>query len=106
MNPALLLRGESACRNQTVDMRMQKQVLPPRVQDTDEPNLSAQAFGVCCNLQHGGGAGMEEQIVHDPGVTLAKSIQLMWQGEDDVGSRGQRESSFSLAASQRWRACA
>jgi len=27
---------------------------------------------------------MEEQIVHDPGVTLAKSIQLMWQGEDDV----------------------
>src|SRR5580692_2160121 len=34
MNPVFLFRGESACRNQTVDMRMQKQVLPPRVQDT------------------------------------------------------------------------
>jgi hypothetical protein len=63
---------------------MHEQVLPPRVQDTDEPNLRAQSFGVCRNLQHGGGAGMEEQIVHDPGVTLAKSIQLMWQREDDV----------------------
>jgi hypothetical protein len=27
---------------------------------------------------------MEEQVVHDPGVALAKGIQLMGQGEDDV----------------------
>ena len=72
---------------------MQKQVLPPRVQDTDEPDLRAQSFGICRDLQHGGGAGMEEQVVHDPGVTLAKSIQLMRQGEDDV-EVGNREKFF------------
>jgi hypothetical protein len=27
---------------------------------------------------------MEEQVVHNLGITLAKSIQLMGQGEDDV----------------------
>ena len=72
MNPALLLWGESAGRNQAVYMRMQKQVLPPRVQDTDEPNLSAESFGVSRDLEHGGGAGTEEQIVHNPGHYAGK----------------------------------
>jgi hypothetical protein len=36
---------------------------------------------------------MEEQVIHDPGVTLAKSIQLMWQGEDHV-EVGDREKFF------------
>ena len=85
---------------------MQEQVLPPRVQDTDEPNLRAQSFGIRRHLQHGGGAGAEEQIVQNPGVTQAERIQLMGQGEYDVEVGDVESSSFSRAASQRWRACA
>src|ERR1700690_2505473 len=58
MNPALLVRRKSACRNQTVDMRMKK------------------------------------QVVHNPGVTLAESVQLMRQGEYDVEVRDGKEFLF------------
>ena len=36
-------RGESARRNQAMDVRMQQQVLPPGVEDADEPNLRAES---------------------------------------------------------------
>jgi hypothetical protein len=64
------------------------------VQDTDEPDLRAEPFWVRRNLQHGGGAGMEKQVVHNPGVTLAESVQLMRQGEYDVEVRDGKEFLF------------
>jgi hypothetical protein len=37
---------------------------------------------------------MEKQVVHNPGVTLAESIQLMRQGEYDVEVRDGKEFLF------------
>ncbi len=55
-------------------MRMQKQVLPPCVQNAEEANLRAQAFGVGRNFEHGLSAGSEEQIVQNPGVAQTQRI--------------------------------
>jgi hypothetical protein len=46
MNPALVVWRKAAARHHTVDMRMRLQGLPPRMQNTQETNASAEAFGV------------------------------------------------------------
>ena len=53
MNPVFMVRGESACWNQAVDMRMQEQVLSPGMQDADEPDLRTKSFGLGRDLKHG-----------------------------------------------------
>ena len=40
MNPPLVVRGETACRDHAVHMWMQEQVLTPGVRDADETNLA------------------------------------------------------------------
>ena len=57
VNPAFMVRGESACGNQAVYVGMELQVLPPGVQDADEPNLRAESFGLGRHLEHGRGTG-------------------------------------------------
>ena len=68
-------------------MRMQEQVLSPRVQNADEANLRAQPFWVGRNFKHSVSAGAEKQIVQNPGIAQAEGIQLVWQGEYDVEVR-------------------
>jgi len=46
MNPALVVGSKSAGGNQAVYMRMQEQVLPPRMQDADEANPGPQSLYV------------------------------------------------------------
>ena len=41
-----MVRGESAGGNDTVDMGMQKQVLPPGVERADDADLRSQVFGI------------------------------------------------------------
>lgn len=55
-------------------MRVQEQVLPPCVQNAEESDVRAQAFGVGRDFEHGGGTGAEEQIVQNPGVAQAYRI--------------------------------
>ena len=54
-----MVRGESACWDQAVDMGMEKQVLPPGVQDADEPDLRAEALGLGGDLEHRRRTGSE-----------------------------------------------
>ena len=57
VNPALMVRGESAGWNQAMDMRMELQVLSPGVQDADEPNLRAESLRLSRDFEHGRGTG-------------------------------------------------
>ena len=53
VNPVFMVSGESTCWDQAVDMGMEKQVLPPGVQDADEPDLRAEALGFGGDFEHG-----------------------------------------------------
>ena len=57
VDPAFMVRGESARWNQAMDIGMEKEVLPPGVQDADEPNLRAESLGVGRYFEQGRGTG-------------------------------------------------
>ena len=60
MNPTGMVGCNASLGNDTVDVRMEQQVLSPRVQDGKEPNLRAKMFGICCHFQEGIGHGTEQ----------------------------------------------
>jgi hypothetical protein len=51
MDPPLAVWGKTAGGNHTVNMRMVLEVLPPRMEHTEETDLCPQVFGIGCNLQ-------------------------------------------------------
>ena len=87
MNPARVAWIETAGRNDAVKMRMQSQVLSPRMQNGEEADFSSEVPWVGGNFEHGLSAGAEEQIVEQPWITLTQRVQLMGQGKDDVEVR-------------------
>ncbi len=48
-------------------MRVSQQVRAPGVQDGEEPDLGAQAFGIGGHFEQGLGTGIEQQVEHGPG---------------------------------------
>ena len=95
MNPMGVAWIETAGRNDAVEMRMQSQVLSPRMQNGEEADFSPEMPGVGGNFEHGLSAGAEEQIVEQPWVTLTQRVQLMGQGEDDVEVRDAEQVLFA-----------
>ena len=63
--PALVVGGESAGGDHTMDMRMMLQFLVPGVEDTEEADLGAQMPGMARDFEQGLGAGAEQQIVEN-----------------------------------------
>ena len=63
MNPAGVAWIETAGGNNAVEMRMQSQVLSPRMQNAEESDPGSEMPGVGCDFKHGLGAGAEEKIV-------------------------------------------
>ena len=57
--PAVVVGGESAGGDHTMDMRMMLQFLVPGVEDTEEADLGAQMSGVARDFEQGLGAGAE-----------------------------------------------
>jgi hypothetical protein len=57
------------------------------VQDTQKTDLSTQMFGVGCDLQHGGRAGLKQKVLKDARIALTKWNQSMRQCEDYVEVR-------------------
>jgi hypothetical protein len=51
MDPALVVGGEFATGDDTVDMGMKQDVGTLAVQDGEESDLGAEAFGIGCDLQ-------------------------------------------------------
>jgi hypothetical protein len=79
-NPAGVAWVETAGGNDAVEMRMQSQVLSPRMQNAEEADLGSEVLGVAGNLKHGLSGGAEEQ----PWIALTERVQLVGQGKDDV----------------------
>jgi hypothetical protein len=63
MNPVRIAWIEAAGGNNSVEMRMQAQVLSPGVQDAEETDPGSEMPGIGCDFKHGLGGGAEEQIV-------------------------------------------
>ncbi len=58
--------------------------LPPRVEDTEEPDLCAEMFGICGNRLQSFGCSPKQQIVHLAFVLECQPGQLRRQREDDM----------------------
>src|ERR1035437_9507923 len=84
MDPPLAVLREAAGRNHTVNVRVVLEILPPRVEHTEETDLRPQMLGIGCNLQQGLRAGLKQQLIDDLLIVECQPRQLMWQGEDDM----------------------
>ena len=87
MDPACVVGGKTSGRNQTMEMRMEQQVLTPTVQHRKEADLSAEMFGVGRDLEQGLGSGVEQQVVEDLLVDQRQLREMMRHREDDVDIR-------------------
>ena len=64
-NPAGVIQGEAAGRNDTMDMGMNIQFLAPGVQHTEETDLCTQMSGIASHLEKGFRTGTEQEAVED-----------------------------------------
>jgi len=60
IEPALVIGGEPAGGDHTMDVRMMLQLLVPGVEDTEEADLCTQMAGVASNFEQGLRAGAEQ----------------------------------------------
>jgi len=89
--PAVVVGGESASGDHTMDMRMMLQLLVPGVEDTEEADLGAQMPGMARDFEQGLGTGAEQQIVKNLFVLQSQGCQKMRKGEDHVHVGGGQE---------------
>jgi len=64
-NPTDVIGRETAGRHDTMDMRMNGELLAPRMQDTEEADLCTEVFWVASDFEKGFGTGAEQEIVND-----------------------------------------
>ena len=88
-DPAPAVEGDAAAGNETVDVRVMDQRMPPRVQHRDQADCGAEPFGGESHERLGGGA--HEQAVDGPLVLECDLGGRRRQSEDDVevGNRQQ-----------------
>src|ERR1035438_4342884 len=87
INPSGAVGSEAASGNDVVYMRMMLQVLPPGVEYAEESDVCSEMPGIAGKLEHGRGAGAEEQVVEQPLVLESQSGEFMRQREDDMKVR-------------------
>jgi len=87
MDPTRVVGGKTSGRNQTMQVRMEQQVLTPTVQHGKETDVCAEMFGVGRDLEQSLGGGVEQQVVEDLLVDQAQMTEMMGHGEDDVEIR-------------------
>src|SRR6516162_1072990 len=90
-----MVRREPARRNDTVNMGMKEQVLPPGVQDRNDANLGSQVLRIRCDFQQRLCAGGVQQIVKQARVLQSQHIQLVRYREDNVEVAGAKKFAFS-----------
>jgi len=85
MDPAGVIGRKTSGRNQTMQMRMEQQVLPPTVQHGQEADLCAEMFRIGGNLEQSLGGSVEQQVIEDLLVDQGQMREMMRHREDDVG---------------------
>ena len=86
-DPARVIQGQSARRNQAVQVGMVAQVLAPGMQDSQYPNVCSEMAWISRDLQQGLRGGAKQQVVEQALVAEGEGSKLLRQGEDDVGVR-------------------
>ena len=82
--PALAVGAQGAVGDDTVDMDVLPQILPPGVEHHSDAELAAEPPGVAAELEQGLRGGVEQQPVDEGGIALGDGIELVGQGEHDV----------------------
>ena len=72
-------------------MRVQEQVLSPRIKDAEETSLCSEMLRIACNLTERFSDGAEQQVVEFGLVLQNARVQLMGQREDDVKVTGLKQ---------------
>ena len=65
VHPALVIGRETAGGDHAVDVRVMLEILSPGVEHTEETDLCTKVLWIGCDLQQGGGAGAEQEVVND-----------------------------------------
>jgi hypothetical protein len=102
-HPMGMAARQATGSDDAMNMGMMLQLLIPRMQNAEETDLGAEAFGVGGDLDERLRAGSKEQPVDHCFVLQCKRRKLMREREDDVGV-GVSSSSARRASSQRSRA--
>ena len=82
--PALAVGAQGAVGDDTVDMDVLPEILPPGVQHHGDAELAAEPSGIAAELEQGLGGGVEQQAVDESGIALGDGVELVGQGEHDV----------------------
>ncbi len=89
--PARMVRRESACGDDAVDMRMMLESLVPGMEHAEEADLCAEVPWIASDLQQRGRTGAEEQAVDQPLVLKREQSQFTREREHGVDvARGQQ----------------
>ena len=64
-DPAGVVEGEAAGRNDAVDMRMMFQLLVPGMKHAEEADVGAEVLRITSDFEQRFSAGVEQQIVED-----------------------------------------
>ena len=83
-DPATAVGTQTASRNDAMDVRMMFQLLTPGMQHTEEPDVSAEVFGVPGDLNECRSAGLNKKIVNDLLVLQCNRAEFVRQRKDDM----------------------
>ena len=89
-----MVRGESAGRNDTVDVGMQEQVLSPGVERADDADLRSQVFGIGGDFEQSLSAGGEQQVVEQSWIFQGQQVEFMGHGKDHMKVAGGQKFAF------------
>ena len=76
VDPARVIRRETAGRDDAMDVRMMQQILSPSVQDAQEADLRAQVFRIGGDLEQRLRAGAEQQTIERPSCSEAPATRV------------------------------
>ena len=72
-------------------MRVQQQVLSPRVQNAEKTNLGSEILGIACNLAECFSHGAKQEVVEFRRILQDERVEFMRQREDHVEVSGWKQ---------------
>ena len=91
VDPALVIGGETAGRNHTMQMGMVLEFLTPGMEHAEEADFGAEMAGITGDFEQRFGTGAEQEIVDDLLVLQGQRGEPPRKGEDDMDVGGGQE---------------
>ena len=97
MNPPTTIGGDSATRDDTMQVGVKEEILSPTVEHGEEADLGAQMFGIGSDGGEGLGRGAEQNAVDEIFVLVSNRGDRFRQGEDDMKIRSRENFRFPFS---------